>query len=770
VPLANLDDWIEFAEAIIAGIDIAEGTLGAVGVTSLAELDDLEDQLPALMGADEPHQLAARFPWLTIAEQIADDQGFFHWELDFAHIFTSPAAGFYLQLGNPPWVRPRWDADLVFAEHEPWFALEDKAAEAEKQRRREALLDRSDVMDYVLGELTNVGAQTAFFSSPLVYLLLTGTQPNIYRAFMCQVWAHMSDSGTAGLVHPDTHFTGEKEGPLREAAYRRLRTHGDFVNSGQRFFPRPVGDTSHFGVHIYGQPQEICFDHLSWLVSAEALLLSRDHDGSGEIPGIRYRNGQFDERPHRTRVVTVDHDVLAIWQRLLDQQDQPVTQARLLFPVSTAEAAAIEALAVYPLRLAALDSQISSGFHESGAKKANLIEYNRVVSVTGKEHQPASWRGVILKGIQLGTATPVFKRHDANSNDPYGADLVSLAPDFVPDTEYVRVNGRDVAYRDAHDRWIDHVELARLRSDEDAITRASTRIAAVEGVSESRVDPRKVDAALAEESRRPCVDFYRLAWRRQVAPNTERALYAALIPPGAAHIDAVHSLAMPDVRLTALVAGFWASLPLDYFLRATGRGDLRVAGARAMPTPVVDHPLASALLLRTLRLNCLTTAYADLWVEMFDPTWPASESWAGDWPGLPPLQDVTLDWRPETPLRTERARRSALVEIDALVAVWLGMDADALVAAYRGRFPVLQKYEAVTWFDANGSKLAGNARTFGQRQTKSTWAQFEAHLEEGGSVPEGYVAPFYKADRVREMREAHAVFSERLTRAREGAG
>ena len=42
------------------------------------------------------------------------------------------------------------------------------------------------------------------------------------------------------------------------------------------------------------------------------------------------------------------------------------------------------------------------------------------------------------------------------------------------------------------------------------------------------------------------------------------------------------------------------------------------------------------------------------------------------------------------------------MEIDALVAVWLGMDADTLVAAYRGRFPVLQKFESVTWFDAVG--------------------------------------------------------------------
>ena len=86
--------------------------------------------------------------------------------------------------------------------------------------------------------------------------------------------------------------------------------------------------------------------------------------------------------------------------------------------------------------------------------------------------------------------------------------------------------------------------------------------------------------------------------------------------------------------------------------------------------------LAPALLLRTLRLNCLTTAYADLWAELYDDAWrdehwacstgPASRHWRRQ-------PDVEHD----TPLRTERERRAALVEIDALVAVWLGIDADA---------------------------------------------------------------------------------------------
>ncbi|MEU0156961.1 hypothetical protein [Micromonospora fulviviridis] len=121
-------------------------------------------------------------------------------------------------------------------------------------------------------------------------------------------------------------------------------------------------------------------------------------------------------------------------------------------------------------------------------------------------------------------------------------------------------------------------------------------------------------------------------------------------------------------------------------------------------------------------------------------------------------------------MRSERDRRAALVEIDALVAVWLGMSAEALVAAYRGRFPVLQKYESVIWFDADGRKLAGNPRTIGQRQTKETWAQFEAYQNDKSepktvAPPEGFTPPFYKADRVAEMTAAHAVFQARLDAA-----
>ncbi|MFF8512970.1 hypothetical protein ACF064_33350 [Streptomyces sp. NPDC015492] len=779
IPLKDLNDWLDFLESMLGVGPVPEGSL-ASDLNNLKDLGEYEKLLLDEMWMDRTDP-EARYPWMGVVREVAEEQGFLHWELDFALAFAE-GGGFDLQVGNPPWVRPEWKENPVLAEFDPWFMLTEKPEADEKNRRRTVELARAKVATYALHEVTATATMADYLAAPQAYPLISGSQPDLYRAFMCQVWDHASAVGTTGFLHSYTHFTGEKEGKLREAAYRRLRIHGDFVNSGQRFFPEPVGHATHFGVHIYGKPKGIGFDHLSWLVSADALRFSADHDGAGDVPGVRYRNADFDERPHLARVVRVDMERLEVWQRLLDDEGKrPVEQARLLFPVSTGEASAIVALADYPVRLGSFSPQISPGYHESGAKKDNLIDYNRIDSKTGKEYQPKRWRHVVLKGPQLSVATPIYKRHDANSNDAYGADLMEIPDNFVPDTAYVRAGGRTAEYLMAQERWIDHQTLARLRADERALTRAKGLVAQVDSVAPEKADAEKVDALLVKRARRRATVFPRLAWRRRISANSERALYSALVPPGVAHIHAVHSLAMPDARHTALVSGFWASLPLDYFVRATGRDDLQVAGAKSMPAPAPEHPLSSALLLRTLRLNCLTTAYAPLWAELYDRTWSAYEPWAVEWPGLDPLEAVTPTWERSTPLRSERARRSALVEIDALVAVWLGMDADALIAAYRGRFPVLQKYEAASWFDAEGWKLASYARTIGQRQTKETWKQFEAYMADPAfkahqedpvnnpapqtPVPNGYTAPFYKADRETEMREAHAYFQKRLDEA-----
>lgn len=749
IPLADLDDWLDFAEALLGTTDIPEDSLGA-HFASLGELGQHEDQLPAWMGMDNEFKLNERFPWLKTVEEIASQQGFFHWELQFAQIFQR--GGFDLQVGNPPWVRPEWEESLVFAECDPWFKLSAKKSTSDVEKRKVAVLKEAGSRRFISNELTNVTSTRRFLTSSQSYRLLQGTRADFYRAFMVRVWQCAATDGCIGLIHPDTHFIGEKEASLREAAYRRLRIHADFVNPGHRFFSEPVGESSHFGVHIYGPSGDIDFAHLSWLFSVEALRLSFSHDGSGPPPAVRYM-GRLDERPHKERIIRVTSEVLADWRRLAGHDDVPASRAKLLFPVGRAEAEAIESLSRYQVRLGRYEAQISSGLNETNAKVDGVIDHTLF--------WPDQWTDVILKGVQIGLATPLFKPPTAGSNDVLGLNLETLPEDFVPQSSYRRITDF-VTYLAAQDRWVDREsvrtsgnEFIGIEGQQLGTFRANSNVTQNETEGPARV------------SLRPFVDFYRLAWREMIAPDTERSLYVALLPPGPSHVHLVRSAYIEDVEMTSLVAGFWSSVPVDYLLRITGVGHLDISNALRMPAPVRTHPLAQALLVRTLRLNCLTQAYANLWSTLYKTSW-GEEEWVVSWPGSVPLGDVAPVWTADTPLRLERDRRAALIEIDALVAVWMGMSVDALLAAYRARFPVLGRFEEELWFDSSGRKLAANHRTHGQRQKRDSYKQMLEFLRDPSraKVPEGYKAPFYRADRESEYREAHAVFSERLERAK----
>ena len=723
VPLANMDDWLDFAEALLGRQEIKEGTLARTFDTlmDLAQYEDeLEDQLH--MDMDPIQRLGERFPWLDTVHQIAEQQGFFHWELRFASVFND--GGFDLQVGNPPWVRPIWEENPVLAEYEPWFELAEKAPVSEHNKRKADLLSRTSVRSFCVGELTDQAAKHDFFGSVATYDLLVGTQPDLYRGFMARTWRNIGRYGVVGLLHPDTHFSGDAERFLRAAAYQRLRIHGTFVNSSNRFFAPPISRTAQFGIHVYGGRKRIAFAHLSWLLDAAELpkslalaesgALPSDWGEESGVPGVKYR-GDWDARPHPARVIWVDHNLLATWRLVSGREDLPVEQAKLLNPVTTNEQNAITALGRVRWRLGDLDPQISRGYDETGAKKEGLIKAHL--------HDPSDWSEVVLKGSQIGVATPFFKQPPETGTKGRPQDLAALPIDALPRSEYQRATDIET-YRAAQDRWTDHKHSGRVR---------------------------------------PYTDFYRLFWRRMIADNTDRSLFSALYPPGPAYVLTVNSLALQDNRGTVLTAGFLASLPLDYFLRITATTDLVTVNTRRLPAPTLDHPMTVPVLLRALRLNCLTVAYAELWSELYEDAW-RDESWTVAWPNIAPLGDIGPVWERLTPLRTEYERRAALVEIDVLVAVWLGITEEQLEAIYPARYPVLGDYEDVTWFDANGRKIAGNWNTYGTGQTKEHWEQFQAYLEDPDKnpPPDGYAPPFYKADRIAEYRQAHAAFTERM--------
>jgi hypothetical protein len=229
-----------------------------------------------------------------------------------------------------------------------------------------------------------------------------------------------------------------------------------------------------------------------------------------------------------------------------------------------------------------------------------------------------------------------------------------------------------------------------------------------------------------------------------------------------------------------LVAGLWASLPFDYLVKVSGMSKVNKETVDRFPAPL-DHSAASYLLLRTLRLNCLTQDYAPLWEELYEAGF-AEDGWTAPFAARPALGVSEREWTMGTPLRFDFDRRAALVEIDALAALMLGLAAEQLCLMYRAQFAVLRKYEYAMYFDVQGRKIARDHHAMGVKQNKDDYKILHAWVAERGleceappELADRYRGPFCKPDREAEMRAAYAEFACRLgldpeTRAAPGNG
>ncbi|MET9199594.1 restriction endonuclease subunit M [Gordonia sp. NPDC003585] len=736
----DLDEWIVTLEELLgaAGIKKVHKDQGsfqdlAEGYKELAQIDKRDREFTGMRSIPD---LLLRHQWLGAAREIAQDQGFFHWELDFAQIFQR--GGFDLQVGNPPWVRPLWRDDVSLAEFDPYFLLEEKIPDRIFKQRRSRVLESDEASVGYLIDLSSWAGTAESLGSHVEHPVLTGVQTNLYANFMECVWRNSGEFGIAGLLHPEGHFTDPKGGVLRSSAYARLRRHWQFVNELMLF--EEIGHPKMYGIHIYGGVRdEVSFIQIASLLSPETVDSSMGCEPSAgrDIPGIQYPWGGWDLRGHPSRIETITEPVLRDWARMFDPPGTPATQARLLRPVTREHVEVLRILANSPNRLSDLGYRWTRCFDEDKGKKDGYIEWRTEVPYSASE--------LVYQGPHISVATPFAKEPNENckSKGDYTTwDLESLPESVIPRTNYQRACDRD-----------------------------------------------SYDAGIPKWGDRPATDYWRVAWRRMTQPGLERSLHAALVRPGVAHVNTVNSLTvctcattckqlsspegLSDVRKTGLVAGLWASLPFDYLVKVSGKSDVQAELVDRFPAPI-DHPAAQQLLLRTLRLNCLTRDYEELWDALYEKGF-AGDSWTAPFASLlDPLGVSTRRWTMKTPLRTDFERRAALVEIDALAALMLGLTAEHLALMFRAQFPVLRKYEYEMYFDWNGRKIAKDHHAQGVHQQKDDYKLLQAWMigEDCGDLLDRYTpfAPdadhdepwFYKPDREAEMRAAYAEFEQRL--------
>lgn len=733
----NLEEWILTLEGLLGAAGVKKGSenqgMFHETIDSFDQLSKFDDLERDFFGMLPLFKLISEHSWLGTARAIAEGQGFFHWELDYGQVFLR--GGFDLQVGNPPWVRPVWRDDIALAEFDPYFHLQEKIPEKVFSRRRQSILDETSAADRYLDEVTAWAGTNAHLGSAVEHFILAGVQTNLYTNFIERVWRSAARSGVSGLLHPEGHFSDPKAGVLRAEIYSRLRRHWQFGNNLLLF--SEIDNNVAFGVSIYGPESEPDFLNMSTVQDPSTVDGSLEHKGDGEVPGIQYTWGGWDLRPHRSRLTRIRLETLGQWAQLFDSSKTDPNQARLLRPLTNEHIEILAILASHEVRLADLGYSWSSLWHEKGAKQDGFIEW--------RTEYPPSWDEAILQGPHFTASNPLVRQPNnpcKSNKDWTKTDLEALPERMIPRTNYQRACERAV-YESGVPRWGDHA----------------------------------------------ATDCWRLAWRNMTQPGSERSLHAAVIPPGAAHVHTVYTLAISpaasvkirpesetestSLERTTLIAGMWSSLPFDYLVKVSGASKVNTEMVDRFPAPI-DHPAAKALLLRTLRLNCLTSDYSALWEPLYDDEF-LNDGWTSAFAsatGL--LARVEPRWTLSTPLRNDFERRAALVEIDALVALMLGLSADHLALVYRAQFPVLRKYEHDMYFDSKGRKIAKEHHAQGVRQHKEDYNLVQAYIAGGDhrDLLERYTLflpddchdkPwFYEPDRESEMRSAYSDFEQRF--------
>jgi hypothetical protein len=225
---------------------------------------EIEALLSAAGGeVPDASMLAEAVPWFELANDLACEQRFHHWELVFTEVLgpTATHQGFDLVIGNPPWIRITWSDPVVLCELEPRLGVQETTS-SELTHRRNAILKETTSLEFYSDQFRQAEGGVAHLNSPRLYTDLIGMKANLYKNFIVRSWDLVGNSGVAGLLHPEGPYEDPKGGHFRRCVYSRLRSHYHHKNELQLF--ADVDHHTEYSINIYaGMAGEVRFRQMA---------------------------------------------------------------------------------------------------------------------------------------------------------------------------------------------------------------------------------------------------------------------------------------------------------------------------------------------------------------------------------------------------------------------------------------------------------------------------------------------------------------------------